>query len=107
MGTTVFLSYTQSDEAVVERVRAALREADIATFFAPTDLSGGEQLSKIHNYIERADTFVVAVSQAALNSKWVLHELNAALAVKLGGRQMTLIPMLLERGPTSCFTRRF
>jgi TIR domain len=93
----VFLSYTGSDETAVQRVVAALKATGITVWFAPADLSGGDYLSSIHEHIRQCDVFMVALSQAALNSRWVQHEINTALALQLDGRPLKIIPVLLER----------
>lgn len=97
MSTTAFLSYSQSDESVATVVRNKLSATGVEVFFAPEDLQPGDALSLIHQRIESADAFVVLMSVAALNSRWVMHELNTAVALYLGGNDVRIVPLLLER----------
>jgi hypothetical protein len=94
----VFLSYTESDQESVALIRAALCEADFEVFFAPVNLVAGEYLSRIYEHIETADFFVVAISQAAVNSRWVMHELNTAIALRNRGKGIRVVPLFLEAG---------
>jgi hypothetical protein len=95
----VFVSYTAIDEPFVTRIAPELSTAGFDIWFAPTDLPAGERLSSIHDRIAASDAFMVILTSAASNSQWVLHEVNTALALQLGGKAIRIIPVYL--GPTA------
>ena len=97
--TKVFVSYTATDETIVKQIVQGLREAGFEAWFAPTDLTGGDRLSSIHDQIAASGAFIVVLSRAAANSKWVQHELNTAIALQLDGKPLRVVPVFLEEIP--------
>jgi hypothetical protein len=92
----VFISYTATDEPFVKQIVPELRNADFDVWFAPAGLAGGERLSSIHDQIAASDAFIVILTRAAANSKWVQHEMNTALALQLDGKVLRILPVYLE-----------
>jgi len=97
MSTNAFLSYSQRDESTATVACTKLSAAGVEVFFAPNDLAPGDKLSLIHRRIESANVFVVLMSSAALNSRWVMHELHTAIALHLDGKNIRIVPIRLER----------
>ncbi len=92
----IFLSYTESDISIVERVSVELRNYNYEPWFAPAEIAGGQNLSQIMEQLESADSFVVFLSKASVNSRWVIHECTTALGLYLDGRLRKIVPCLLE-----------
>jgi hypothetical protein len=97
MSPKAFLSYTADDYDVVNHVASELRRADVEVFFAHRDLPGGERLRVIPEKIANADVVVVALSRAALNSRWVVYEMETAVALQLKDGRPRVVPLLLEQ----------
>lgn len=83
---TVFLSYAQSDEAIADRLRQALRDRDYAVWDPRTDLAPGDNwTNEIRRSVQNAMTnglFVLLLSPAALESSAVQMELDYALELE-------------------------
>lgn len=95
----VFISYSETD---YERVRAIVEEVErngLETWFAPNKLSGGTSLSAIADQIGEADYFVVALSRASGNSRWVRKEIDIAVSVELAAdrKSLQIVPVLIDR----------
>src|SRR6186713_3362449 len=87
---TAFLSYARGDQERVERLATALGQAGVEVWW-DTLLEGGAEFTKsIEAAINRADAVVVAWSQRAVGSDWVLDEASR-------GRDLhKLVPVSLD-----------
>ena len=71
---TAFLSYARGDQERAERLATALGQAGVEVWW-DTLIEGGAEFTKsIEAAINRADAVVVAWSQRAVGSDWVLDE---------------------------------
>ena len=90
----VYISYSNRDRALAQRIRDGLQKRDYLVFFAPDDIPAGvEYASTIANAIVEAsqDGCVVALITAdSVKSEWVKREL--VLADHQGGN---IIPILV------------
>jgi hypothetical protein len=96
MNGPVFISYSAPDEAVALQLKQDIEGSGFTVFYAPVQLQGGDRLSTIHDYIFQAKHFLALVSRSSVNSKWVQHELNTALALQLDGKPLDIVPLILE-----------
>ena len=94
-----FLSYHSPDQALAERLKAAIERKDAASrlFFAPTHLrAGGSWSAQLAQEIAEATAFILLIGPAGIG-KWQVPEYDEALDrwVK-SGRIFPLIVVLLE-----------
>jgi formylglycine-generating enzyme required for sulfatase activity len=94
-----FLSYHSPDQALAERLKAAIERKDAAArvFFAPTNLrAGGSWSAQLAEEIADATAFILLIGQAGIG-KWQVLEYDEALDkwVK-SDRKFPLVVVLLE-----------
>src|SRR6516162_8992374 len=94
-----FLSYHSPDQALAERLKAAIERKDAAAgvFFAPTHLrAGGSWTGQLAQEIAEANAFILLIGTAGIG-KWQVPEYDEALDkwVK-SGRTFPLVVVLLE-----------
>jgi hypothetical protein len=91
-GTTlpreVFLSHAVKDHVFASKVAEFLRSHDLAVWYAPKELVGGQLWhDEIGKALDRCDAFMVIVSPNSVKSRWVKFELRFALnQPRLDGR---------------------
>ena len=94
-----FLSYHSPDQALAERLKAAIERKDSASrvFFAPTHLrAGGSWSAQLAQEITDATAFILLVGAAGIG-KWQVPEYDEALDKWVNsGRKFPLIVVLLE-----------
>lgn len=97
--TRWFLSYHSPDQALAERLKAAIECKDAAgrVFFAPTNLrAGGSWSAQLAQEIADATAFILLIGQAGLG-KWQVPEYDEALDKWVrSDRKFPLIVVLLE-----------
>jgi len=97
--TTLFISHSSQDDAFVRELRQTLADHDISAWIDSRELLPGGLLDQgIKKAIHDSSAFVVVVSPAGLQSKWVGKELRYALQIqKERGREMfPVIPLSLN-----------
>ncbi|WP_026100594.1 toll/interleukin-1 receptor domain-containing protein [Synechococcus sp. PCC 7336] len=76
----VFLSHSNQDRAMAERLATALTYHGVPLFFSPENIVGAQQWqSGILSALQRCDWFVVLLSPDAIDSMWVRREVAFAL----------------------------
>ena len=100
-----FLSYHSPDQALAERLKAAIegKDASSRVFFAPTHLrAGGSWSAQLAQEIAEATAFILLIGQAGIG-KWQVPEYDEALDkwVK-SDRKFPLIVVLLEGQTARC-----
>jgi hypothetical protein len=94
-----FLSYHSPDQALAERLKAAIERRDAASrvFFAPTQLrAGGSWSAQLAQQIADATAFILLIGEAGIG-KWQVAEYDEALDKWVtSGRKFPLILVLLE-----------
>jgi formylglycine-generating enzyme required for sulfatase activity len=105
-----FLSYHSPDEALAERLKAAIERKDEASrvFFAPTHLrAGGSWSAQLAREIEEADAFILLVGERGLGD-WQVLEYDEALDKRVTSPDFPLIVVLLkgQTAPGLPFLRR-
>jgi TIR domain len=91
-----FISYSTKDDEFATRLHGRMRDARLRVWFASEDIQGGK---KLHEQIETAirvyDKLLIVLSEASLESEWVMTELrNARKAERQSGRRK-LFPVRL------------
>ena len=91
-----FISYSSNDEEFARRLHGRMRDAHLRVWFAPEDIQGGQ---KLHEQIETAirvyDKLLVVLSEASLQSEWVMTELRKARKAERQSGQRKLFPVRL------------
>src|SRR5271169_4766254 len=94
-----FLSYHSPDQALAERLKAAIERKDSTSrvFFAPTHLrAGGSWSGQFAQEIAEANAFILLIGAAGIG-KWQVPEYDEALDKWVNsGRKFPLIVLLLE-----------
>src|SRR6266508_7016482 len=91
----VFISYSSDDAAIVNPIVARLEQDGLSHFFAPTEISGGDDfIQEIGLGLQRCHTMVLFLSAAALDSFWVQREWGAQLVRMAKDRTARLLPVL-------------
>lgn len=76
----VFLSHAHQDREFASSVAEILRRHGVPVWYRPTNVLGAQQWhDEIGAALERCDWFIVILSPAAVESKWVKRELVYAL----------------------------
>jgi hypothetical protein len=99
----VFLSYNQTDESWVARLRSALADLGFRAFMARHDINAGEQFpAALERSLERSAAVAFVISPESISSKWVETEYNSALV--LSNKNGTpIIPLLLRTADLPAF----
>jgi hypothetical protein len=91
-----FISYSSRDEKFARRLHSRMRDAHLRVWFAPEDVQGGK---KLHEQIETAirvyDKLLVVLSEASLQSKWVMDELRKGFKAERDTGKRKLFPVRL------------
>ncbi|HAJ59496.1 MAG TPA: type IV secretion protein Rhs [Cyanobacteria bacterium UBA8543] len=90
--TQVFLSYSEPDRLIMEKIRNSLRRESITVWTNKTDIQTGEAFEEaIKRGIEQADNLVYLLSPDSLNSSYCQQELDYALSL-----HKRIIPVLMR-----------
>ena len=94
----IFISHTTADDAIVKEIRKALEGQGLTVWVDSRELTGGDDLGdEVFEQIEAAGHFMVVLSPAVINSKWVDKEIKHALKVqKRRSDGYKVIPILLD-----------
>jgi tetratricopeptide (TPR) repeat protein len=97
----LFISHSSEDDAFVRQLMQQLAAHQAAAWIDSRELCGGNLLwPEITAAIEAASAFLVVVSLAALQSKWVGKELKHALTVQqqrqAAGQAYRVVPLMLD-----------
>jgi formylglycine-generating enzyme required for sulfatase activity len=93
-----FLSYHSPDQAMAERLKAALerKDTDAYVFFAPSSLRAGGFWSRtLADEIARADAFILLVGERGVGN-WQVLEYDEALDRRVKSSDFPVILVLLE-----------
>jgi hypothetical protein len=81
----VFLSYAQSDRFKVDQIAAALRTAGVSIWFDAWELAPGDTIiERVERAVQASDVFLVFLSPASIESRWVHAELARWLRAAVG-----------------------
>jgi hypothetical protein len=91
-----FISYSSEDEEFARRLHGRMRDAHLRVWFAPEDMKSGQ---KLHEQIETAiriyDKLLIVLSEASLQSEWVMTELRKARKAERQSGRRKLFPVRL------------
>jgi hypothetical protein len=93
----IFISHASKDKNFVDRLVSDLAAHAIPVWYDKLDVRLGDSIpGKINSGISEAKYFLMVLSPAAIKSKWVQEELNAALMRQVASAGTFLIPVLVE-----------
>src|SRR5258708_26454936 len=95
----LFISHASADDAFVANLRKALEDLKIPVWVDSRSLQpGGKLAPEIEGAIRGAESFLVVLSPATVNSPWVRREIAQALEVERGRKAdgYRVIPLLLS-----------
>lgn len=96
----VFFSYAAEDAALANQVMMLLSSHPRARLLTTEALSAGEDWpTRLQEYLQQSDVFLLLLSQNSLNSSWVLLELGTAWSLGVPIVPITTQPGLVERLP--------
>lgn len=94
---TCFLSYSNKDQGLAGRLYADLQSKGVRCWMAPHDLRPGDyHHSRIDEAIRVHEKVLLLLSEHAVNSSWVKHEVQIALACEIAQDRTILFPLRLD-----------
>ena len=97
----VFVSHNRKSKPWVRQFVSQLRAQGLSVFFDEDSITPGSNVVRaLDSALDRARHTVLVITPAALESDWVAMESTAASYNDPAGRRRTLIPLILEEGPT-------
>ncbi len=97
----VFISYSRTDRAYVDRLAAHLRERGIACWYDAALAAGTTFPAEIERHIDGCAAFIVVRTPEAMRSEWVGDEVMRALRL----RKPVLPLLLIDSEPTISLER--
>jgi hypothetical protein len=95
---SVFVSHSTQDKKFVTALTTALNERGILTWVDDKQIKVGQPIPRrISEGIASCDFFLIVISKAAIQSRWVENELNSAYFQAVRKRTDAILPVLLER----------
>jgi len=98
-GTRAFFSHSSKDfdKQIVDKIIRDLKNAGVQIWLDKLEIKVGDSiLDKLEHGIKNNDFFIIVLSPNSVDSRWVKMELKAALMEKLEGRNITIIPAIIE-----------
>jgi hypothetical protein len=93
----IFISHASQDKVFVDQLVSDLATHSIPVWYDKLDVRLGDSIpGKINSGISEAKYFLIVLSPAAIKSKWVQEELNAALMRQIASAGTFLIPVLVQ-----------
>jgi len=83
-------------------------EAGHEVFMDTLKIKAGDNIvEKIDKGIEEADALVVLISQSALNSKWIMHEVSAMAMQDFSNNISKIIPIKIDQSPMPSYLMNY
>ena len=94
---SLFISYAHPDEALAHRLYQDLQNKGVRCWMAPHDLRPGDyHHSRIDEAIRLHEKTLLLLSEPAVKSSWVKHEVQIALAREIAQDCTILFPLRLD-----------
>jgi hypothetical protein len=91
-----FISYSSKDDEFARRLHGKMRDAHLRVWFAPEEMKGGNLLiEQIETAIRIYDKLLIVLSEASLQSEWVITELRKARNAERQTGKRKLFPVRL------------
>jgi hypothetical protein len=103
----VFISHAHQDVAFAQRLAADLAAHDWLVWIAPDSIQPGEKwVEAINRGLEESGVFVLVLTPAAVQSRWVKSETSAAIDLEHEGA-MRFMPLEVEPSPVPPLWRAY
>jgi TIR domain-containing protein len=90
--TEIFLSHSSQDRDFATRIGGILEAHGLAYWYSQRDILGAQQWhDEIGEALARCDWFLLILSPAAVDSRWVKHELLYALQENAYDRHIVVV----------------
>ena len=97
--SNIFISHRTSDLVEAERLATALRMAGHTVWLDKWNINIGDSIiEKMNQALEVASHLIICYSSSGVTSPWMSREWMSALARKLNGHNIKLIPVILSGG---------
>ena len=94
---TIFVSYSHADEPFVRDLTKLLEEVGHSVVSAGAALTPGEMWQEVlGNLLRDADAVVIILSQASVQSQWLISEIGAALGYWKERGKPIILPVVLD-----------
>ncbi len=94
---SIFLCHSSADKAIARRLAAELRARSIQVWIDEAEIRLGDSLiGKIEAAIDDVDYFAILLSKNSVSSNWVLKELRTAMHREISGKEVVVLPLLIE-----------
>lgn len=95
--SSVFLSHNSNDKPWVRNLADRLTSDGVVVWIDEAELNIGDSLiEKIAEGIHEMRFVAAVISSNSINSSWVQKELTLAMSKEIKGRQVTVLPLLIE-----------
>lgn len=93
----VFISYSHSDELIVNKLAAHLVKNNANVWVDTWELNVGDSIiNRVQEAIQESSALLVVLSKASVQSEWCKKELSAGLMRELDEKRVVVLPVLLE-----------
>jgi len=94
----VFISHNANDKPFARRLANDLKNHGIEVWIDEAEIKLGDSLiDKISEGITEVDYVAVLLSKHSVSSEWVKREVNVALTHEISGKNVKILPLLLEK----------
>ena len=102
----VFISYSHSDEQIVNKLAAHLVKHNANVWVDTWELNVGDSiLNKVQDAIQESSALLVILSKASVESEWCKKELSAGLMRELDEKRVVVLPVIVEDCDIPIFLR--
>ncbi|MEM7132061.1 MAG: toll/interleukin-1 receptor domain-containing protein [Chloroflexota bacterium] len=92
-----FISYSNADRGLAERIYADLQTNNVRCWYAPEDLKIGDRIRQgIDQAIQIHDKLLLLLSRISVDSQWVESEVECALEQEDRTSKLVLLPIRLD-----------
>lgn len=96
-GFGIFISYSQQDTAIAERIASELRQLGHQIWYAPWSINPGQSIAgMVNDALLQVDTLLALLSPRSVVSRWVRLEWQSGLALNNAGRDLAVVPVLID-----------
>ena len=98
MKPSVFLSHNTNDKNFARKLALDLECQGVKVWIDEAELKVGDSLiEKIREGIDKVDYVVAILSSNSIASAWVKKELDVAMTLEINGKQIKVLPLMLEQ----------
>ncbi|WP_414675960.1 toll/interleukin-1 receptor domain-containing protein [Limnobacter sp.] len=102
----VFISYSHSDELIVNKLAAHLVKHNANVWVDTWELNVGDSiLNRVQDAIQESSALLVVLSKTSVESEWCKKELSAGLMRELDEKRVVVLPVLVEDCKIPLFLR--